>query len=48
MTRSMLGSHSVFLMHAHIVWVTKYLKKIHVNEIAEAAREQIRRICAME
>jgi putative transposase len=42
------GSYSVFLMRAHLVWLTKYRKKILVNEVAEVVREQIREICASE
>jgi REP element-mobilizing transposase RayT len=42
MTEYMHGSHSVFLRDAHVDWVTKYRKKIVVNEIDEALREQIR------
>jgi putative transposase len=40
------GSHSVFLIHLHIVWITKYRKKILEGDIALKVREIIREICS--
>lgn len=39
------GSHTVFEIHLHVVWVTKYRKKILVGEVATRVRDMIRRIC---
>ena len=48
MTEYVHGSHSVFLMHYHIVWITKYRKKILQGDLAIKLREMIREICAKE
>jgi putative transposase len=42
------GSHSMFLQHFHIVWITKYRKPILVGDIAITLRQIIRDICARE
>ena len=39
------GSHSVFSIHLHLVWITKYRKKILSGDIAQRARSLIRGIC---
>ena len=39
------GSHSVFEIHLHLVWVTKYRKPVPVGPIGKRARELIREIC---
>ena len=39
------GSHSVFSIHVHLVWITKYWKKILSGDIAQRARSLIRVIC---
>jgi putative transposase len=39
------GSHSVFLIHLHIVRITKYRKKILTGDISIKIREIIREIC---
>ena len=39
------GSHSVFEIHRHLVWVTKYRKPVLVGPIGKRARELIREIC---
>ena len=39
------GSHSVFSIHVHLVWITKYRKKILSGDIAQRARSLIRAIC---
>jgi putative transposase len=38
------GSHSVFEIHLHLVWVTKYRKPVLVGPIGKRARELIREI----
>lgn len=48
MTEYLHGSHSVFLIHLHIVWVTKYRKKILIGDISIKLREIIREMCASE
>ena len=40
------GSHTIYDIQYHIVWVTKYRKKIMQGEIAIRARELIRQTCA--
>ena len=39
------GSHSRYELKAHLVWITKYRKKILRGEIAKRVRELIREIC---
>ena len=39
------GSLSVFEIHLHLVWVTKYRKPVLVGPIGKRARELIREIC---
>jgi putative transposase len=31
------GSHSVFAIHLHLVWITKYRKPVLVGDVAFAA-----------
>ena len=38
-------SHTVFDVKAHIVWITKYRKKVLYGQVAERARELIREVC---
>ncbi len=40
------GSHSVFRLHVHIVWCTKYRKKGLTKDLAHRLRELIRQICS--
>jgi putative transposase len=42
------GTHSVFLIHLHIVWIMKKRKKIFTGDIALKIREIISKICAKE
>ena len=39
------GSHSVFSIHLHLVWITKYRKKVLSGAIAQRTRALIRSIC---
>jgi putative transposase len=39
------GSHTVFSIHLHIVWITKYRRKVLRGEIAERVREIVREEC---
>ncbi|MDR0676950.1 MAG: IS200/IS605 family transposase [Elusimicrobiota bacterium] len=48
MTEYLHGVHSVFLIHLHIVWITKYRKKILNGDVALKVREIIRDICKKE
>ena len=48
MTEYLHGSHSIFLIHLHIVWVTKYRKKILAGDISLKLRKIIREICTFE
>jgi len=39
------GSHSVYDLKYHIVWITKYRKSVLHGRVAERVRELIREIC---
>ena len=39
------GAHSVFEIHLHVVWVTKYRKAVLRGEVGERVRELIREVC---
>ena len=39
------SSHARYRLHIHIVWVTKYRKRILRGEIAKRTRELIREVC---
>lgn len=38
-------SHTKYDLKAHLVWITKYRKRILKNEIVISARDMIRKIC---
>ena len=38
-------SHSVYDIKYHLVWITKYRKRILTGELAKRARELIREVC---
>ena len=40
------GSHTVFQIEYHFVWVTKYRYKVLTGEVAERVRELVRQVCA--
>ena len=40
------SSHAVFDLKYHLIWCTKYRKKILRGSVAERARDLIRQICA--
>jgi putative transposase len=39
------GAHTVFKIHLHLVWTTKYRKPIMTGEVGLRVRELIRQIC---
>ena len=39
------GSHTVFSIHLHVVWITKYRHKVLRGAIAERVREVVREKC---
>jgi putative transposase len=39
------GAHTVFELHVHLVWVTKYRKKVMTGEVALRVRDLIRQVC---
>ena len=39
------GAHTVFEIHLHMVWTTKYRKPIMTGEVALRVREIIRQLC---
>jgi putative transposase len=47
-TEYLHGSHSVFRIHLHIVWITKYRKNVLTGDVALKLRETVREICASE
>ncbi len=40
------GSHSVFQLHIHMVWCTKYRKKVLKKDVGLRLRELCRQICS--
>ena len=42
------GSHTVFMIHLHLVWITKYRKQVLQGDVAYRLRELIREICRKE
>ena len=42
------GSHTVFSIHLHLVWITKYRKKVLEGAVAFRVRDMIREICQRE
>ena len=42
------GAHTVFAIHLHVVWITKYRKPVLQGELAYRVREMIRQICQNE
>ena len=45
MQRYRKTSHSVYDIKYHLVWITKYRKKVLVGELAKRVREILRQIC---
>ena len=45
MTEYRHGSHSVFMIHLHVVWITKYREAILKGDVAHRVRDLIREIC---
>ncbi len=39
------GSHTVFQIEYHFVWVTKYRYKVLTAQVAERVRELVRQVC---
>jgi putative transposase len=42
------GAHSVFSIHLHLVWITKYRKPVLMGDIALKTRDILREICRSE
>lgn len=40
------GSHSVFELHVHLVWSTKYRKRLLKKDVGYRLRELLRQICS--
>ena len=45
MTEYRHGAHTIFRIHLHLVWVTKYRKPVMTGEVGLRIRELIREIC---
>ena len=41
------GAHTVYEIHLHVVWTTKYRKPVLVGEAATRVRDLIREICGI-
>ena len=39
------GSHTVFAIHLHVVWITKYRYKVSRGAIAQRVRDVVREEC---
>ncbi len=39
------GSHTVFQIEYHFVWVTKYRYKVLTGDVAERVRAMVRQVC---
>lgn len=39
------GRHCIFLLHVHLVFVTKYRRKVFTKEIIEEMREIFKKVC---
>jgi len=44
MTEYRRGAHTVYEIHLHVVWTTKYRKQVLVGEVATRVRDLIREI----
>lgn len=42
------GAHTVFAIHLHLVWTTKYRKGVLSGEVGKRVREIIRQVCREE
>lgn len=42
------GAHTVFEIHLHLVWVTKYRKPVLRGEVGVRVRELVRQVCRDE
>jgi putative transposase len=42
------GAHTVFEIHLHLVWTTKYRKAVMSGEVGLRVREVIRQVCRSE
>ena len=42
------GAHSVFEIHLHLVWTTKYRKPVLVGDVGHKTREILREVCRNE
>ena len=40
------GSHTVFRLHVHLVWCTKYRKSVLVRDVGHRFRELAKQICS--
>jgi putative transposase len=48
MTEYRHGAHTVFEIHLHLVWITKYRRPVLSGEVATRVRDLIRDICAQQ
>jgi putative transposase len=42
------GAHTVFEIHVHLVWVTKYRRRMLAGDVGVRVRELIRQVCRSE
>ena len=42
------GAHTVYEIHLHLVWITKYRRKVLTSEVGIRVRDMIREICSQQ
>ncbi len=42
------GAHTVYEIHMHLVWITKYRRAVLTGEVAQRTRDLIGEICCSE
>jgi putative transposase len=42
------GPHTVFEIHLHLVWITKYRRPVLTGDVGQRVRDLIREICGQE
>src|SRR3990170_1846125 len=42
------GAHTVYEIHLHLVWITKYRRAVLTGEVAHRLRDLIREICGSQ
>ena len=48
MSEYLRGPHTVFEIHLHLVWITKYRRSVLTGDVGQRLRDLIREICGQE